>query len=126
MRQRPPLGSRRRESTRPANLVDAAQRLSRSNQPLRTTTPHQRLSCGRSDFYSLLFRRDHPYFYAFDVLSLDGEDVCALLLIERKRRQRRIMPKVDTRLLYLDSIAERGRGSVSGCGPWVRLKIDAG
>jgi hypothetical protein len=45
---------------------------------------------------------------------VDGEDVCALPLIERKRRLRRIMPKVDTRLLYLDSIAERG--SVSGAG----------
>ena len=55
-------------------------------------------------------------FYAFDVPSVDGEDVCALPLVERKRRLRRIMPKVDTRLLYLDSIAERGRGSVSGCG----------
>ena len=55
-------------------------------------------------------------FYAFDMLSVNGEDICGLPLIERKRRLRRIMPKVDTRLLYLDSIAERGRGSVSGCG----------
>ena len=73
-------------------------------------------STGRSDFYRLLFRREHPYFYAFDMLSVNGEDICGLPLIERKRRLRRIMPKVDTRLLYLDSIAERGRGSVSGCG----------
>jgi hypothetical protein len=28
----------------------------------------------RSNFYSLLFRRDWPYFMAFDLLSLDGED----------------------------------------------------
>ena len=40
---------------------------------------------------------------------MNGEDVCALALIERKRRLRRIMPKGDTRLLYLDSLAERGR-----------------
>ena len=73
-------------------------------------------STGRSDFYRLLFRREHPYFYAFDMLSVNGEDICGLPLIERKRRLRRIMPKVNTRLLYLDSIAERGRGSVSGCG----------
>ena len=73
-------------------------------------------STARSDFYRLLFRRDHPYFYAFDVPSVDGEDVCALPLIERKRRLRRIMPKVDTRLLYLDSIAERGRDLYRAAG----------
>jgi bifunctional non-homologous end joining protein LigD len=71
---------------------------------------------GRSDLYSLLFRREHPYFYAFDVLSVDREDVCALPLSERKRRLRRIMPKVDTRLLYLDSIAERGRDLYRAAG----------
>jgi ATP-dependent DNA ligase len=35
-------------------------------------------SSGRSDFYSLLFRREQPYFYAFDVLSVNGEDICGL------------------------------------------------
>ena len=73
-------------------------------------------STARSDFYRLLFRRDHPYFYAFDMPSVNGEDVCALPLIERKRRLRRIMPKVDTRLLYLDSIAERGRDLYRAAG----------
>ena len=33
---------------------------------------------GRSDFHKLLFRRDWPYFYAFDLLSIDGEDLRAL------------------------------------------------
>jgi hypothetical protein len=47
---------------------------------------------------------------------VDGEDVCALPLIERKRRLRRIMPKVDTRLLCLDSIAERGRDLYRAAG----------
>jgi bifunctional non-homologous end joining protein LigD len=65
-------------------------------------------SSGRSDFYSLLFRREHPYFYAFDALSVDGEDVCALSLIARKRLLRRLVPRAETRLLFLDSIAERG------------------
>jgi bifunctional non-homologous end joining protein LigD len=64
---------------------------------------------GRSDFRKLLFRRESPYFYAFDVLSVNGKDTCGLPLVERKRRLRRIMPRVETRLLYLDSIAERGR-----------------
>jgi|RhiMetdeSRZDD1v2_1073273.scaffolds.fasta_scaffold15623_2 bifunctional non-homologous end joining protein LigD len=36
---------------------------------------------GRSDFYKLLFRRDSRY-YAFDVLSVNGEDVRAFPLLE--------------------------------------------
>jgi bifunctional non-homologous end joining protein LigD len=30
---------------------------------------------GRSNFKSLLFRREWPFFYAFDVLAVDGEDL---------------------------------------------------
>jgi hypothetical protein len=30
---------------------------------------------GRSNFKSLLFRRDWPFFYAFDLLAVDGEDI---------------------------------------------------
>jgi hypothetical protein len=30
---------------------------------------------GRSNFKSLLFRREWPYFYAFDLLAVDGEDL---------------------------------------------------
>jgi ATP-dependent DNA ligase len=49
-----------------------------------------------------LFRREWPYFCAFDLLVVDGEDVRDLLLIARKRRLRRIMPADDL----------RGRGSI--------------
>ena len=45
-------------------------------------------SDGRSVFNRLLFRRDWPHFVAFDVLSIDGEDVRARPLLERKRRLR--------------------------------------
>jgi bifunctional non-homologous end joining protein LigD len=64
---------------------------------------------GHSHFHKLLFRREWPYFYAFDVLSVNGEDVRALPLLERKRRLRRIMPRIESRLLYLDHFVERGR-----------------
>jgi bifunctional non-homologous end joining protein LigD len=64
---------------------------------------------GTSNFRSLLFRRQWPYFYAFDLLSVDGHDMCALPLTERKARLRAIMPKMDSRLLFLDGIAGRGR-----------------
>ena len=52
--------------------------------------------------------RDWPYFVAFDVLSIDGEDLRARPLIERKRRLRAIMPRMMSRLLYLDHVDGRG------------------
>jgi bifunctional non-homologous end joining protein LigD len=63
---------------------------------------------GGSDFYSLLFRREWPHFYAFDVLFLNGRDLRGLPLLERKRRLRAIMPTVESRVLYLDHIEKRG------------------
>jgi bifunctional non-homologous end joining protein LigD len=50
---------------------------------------------GRSDFYSLLFRREWPYFYVFDLLFLNGRDLRGLPLLERKRQLPAIMPKVE-------------------------------
>ena len=64
---------------------------------------------GRTHFNKLLFRREWPFFYAFDALAIDGEDLTGLPLLERKRRLLRIMPAVECRLLYLDHLEERGR-----------------
>jgi bifunctional non-homologous end joining protein LigD len=64
---------------------------------------------GRSHFNNLLFRRQWPYFYAFDLLALNGEDLRGLPLHERKRRLRSIMPRAESRVLYLDGLAARGR-----------------
>jgi bifunctional non-homologous end joining protein LigD len=33
---------------------------------------------GRSNFHKVMFRRDWPFFYAFDVLSMEGRDVRGL------------------------------------------------
>jgi bifunctional non-homologous end joining protein LigD len=55
---------------------------------------------GRTHFNKLLFRREWPFFYAFDVLSIDCEDLTGLPLLKRKRRLLRIMPTIETRLLY--------------------------
>jgi len=63
---------------------------------------------GRSNFYSLLFRRDWPFFYAFDVLSIEGEGVQDQPLLERKRILRRLMPRIDSRLLFVDHLKARG------------------
>jgi bifunctional non-homologous end joining protein LigD len=55
-----------------------------------------------------MFRREWPYFLAFDVLSIDGEDLRALPLVQRKRQLTRIMPRVESRLMFLDAIPARG------------------
>ena len=49
---------------------------------------------GRSQFYNLLLRREWPYFAAFDVLRLDGEDLRRLPLRARKRRLRAVLPRI--------------------------------
>jgi bifunctional non-homologous end joining protein LigD len=64
---------------------------------------------GRSKFYDLLFRREWPYFYAFDLLMVDGEDLRHLPLWIRKQRLKALMPPIDTRLLYVDDLRARGR-----------------
>jgi bifunctional non-homologous end joining protein LigD len=64
---------------------------------------------GCSDFNALLFRREWPYFYAFDILSLEGRDLIRLPLLERKRILRDVRPTIPSRLLYLDHLPERGQ-----------------
>lgn len=65
---------------------------------------------GRSQFYPLMFNRRESvcYFYAFDVLSLDGEDLRELPLIDRKATLRKVIGRRKSRLLYLDHIEGRG------------------
>jgi bifunctional non-homologous end joining protein LigD len=64
---------------------------------------------GRSNFNALLFRREWPYFYAFDLLALEGHDLTHLPLLERKPILMGVLPAIDCRLLYLGHLAERGR-----------------
>jgi bifunctional non-homologous end joining protein LigD len=64
---------------------------------------------GRSDFYSLMFRRDWPYFCAFDLLMVDGRDLRGRPLLERKATLRRIMPGAASRLFCMDHVVKRGR-----------------
>ena len=66
---------------------------------------------GRSEFYTLMFHRGEPYFYAFDLLWLDGADLRDLPLLERKARLREVVPQPPSRFLYLDHV--EGQGSVS-------------
>jgi bifunctional non-homologous end joining protein LigD len=63
---------------------------------------------GRSLFKHLMYRRGDPYFYAFDLLWLDGEDLREWPLIERKKMLRLIVPPRGSRLLYVDHVVGRG------------------
>jgi ATP-dependent DNA ligase len=65
--------------------------------------------CRRPDAVNrLLFRREAPYFYAFDLLRLNGRDLRRLPLLERKARLARILPEAGCRVLFLNGIMERG------------------
>ena len=65
---------------------------------------------GSSDFTALMFRREWPVFYAFDLLELDGHDLRGEPLRSRKRSLRRLVPRGrDWRLRYLDHVQGRGR-----------------
>jgi bifunctional non-homologous end joining protein LigD len=50
-----------------------------------------------------------PYFLAFDVLPIDGEDLRGSPLVQRKSRLARIMPRIESRLMFLEAIPGRGR-----------------
>jgi bifunctional non-homologous end joining protein LigD len=65
-------------------------------------------SDGRSQFTELLYRRGDPYFYAFDILWLNGRDLRDLPLIQRKEILRGIVPAAPSRILYSDHIEEQG------------------
>jgi bifunctional non-homologous end joining protein LigD len=65
-------------------------------------------SDGRSHFYKLMFRREWPYFIAFDLLWLDGKDLRNFPLHRRKRRLTGIMPKVESRVRLVEHVTGRG------------------
>src|SRR5437867_13145371 len=65
---------------------------------------------GRPHFYELLYRRREPFFCAFDLLWLNGEDLRALPLYERKGRLRKLIPRSKrSRVLFSDHIEVNGR-----------------
>jgi ATP-dependent DNA ligase len=57
----------------------------------------------------LMFRRGKPFFYAFDALWIDGQDLRLLPLIDRKARLRKLIGRRrPSRLLYLDHLERNG------------------
>jgi len=63
---------------------------------------------GHSQFNRLMYRRGDPYFYAFDLLWLNGEDIREWPLLDRKQALRKIVPRTGSRLLYVDHVISRG------------------
>lgn len=55
-----------------------------------------------------MYRRGTAYFYAFDILQLNGKDLRSLPLLTRKRQLRRLIPKTGSPLLYVSHVEERG------------------
>ena len=56
-------------------------------------------------FYDLMRRRAPQYFYAFDLLWKDGQDLRSLPLIKRKRLLKKI---VKSPVLFVDHLVGRG------------------
>jgi bifunctional non-homologous end joining protein LigD len=63
---------------------------------------------GRSVFNDLLFRRREGVFFAFDLLLLNGADLRALPLVERKARLKRLLRRKRSPVLYVDHIEAHG------------------
>ena len=64
---------------------------------------------GKTLFYDLMFGRGQVFFYAFDIMYLDGEDLTDLPLIERKQRLTGLSVDAPECMLYVDHIEEQGK-----------------
>jgi bifunctional non-homologous end joining protein LigD len=66
---------------------------------------------GYPQFEDLMFRRGELFFVTFDALSIDGEDLRTLPLIERKRRLQRVVPSRldDSRLRFHNHVERYGK-----------------
>ena len=64
---------------------------------------------GVSIFNQLLFRRGVQYFYAFDLVWLNGRDLRGLPLLKRKERLKKLIIKANNpQLLYADHVDQYG------------------
>jgi len=64
---------------------------------------------GVSQFNELFSRKGKPFFYAFDLLWLDGQDLRSLPLIERKRRLHELIKKSRfEQIIYAQHIETQG------------------
>ena len=64
---------------------------------------------GRSNFFDLMAHRGEPRYYAFDLMWLNGVDLCSRPLLDRKWRLHRLIPANDSHLLYVEHLDGDGR-----------------
>ena len=64
---------------------------------------------GRPQFYDLMRRRGPFALVAFDVLVVNGKDVRALPLVERKKLLRAVVPQRSSTVLYAQHVHSNGR-----------------
>jgi bifunctional non-homologous end joining protein LigD len=64
-----------------------------------------------------MFRRADPFFYAFDVLWLNGEDLRSRPLLQRKRLSRKLIGRGD-RIRYADHVERNGSGLFEQACEW--------
>jgi ATP-dependent DNA ligase len=67
---------------------------------------------GRSVFSAMMTDRHQARYFAFDLLWLDGEDLKARPLLERKERLKRILPARSADVLYVDHVVRTGTGEM--------------
>ena len=63
---------------------------------------------GRSVFNDLFYRKGEVYFYAFDLLWLNGKDLRDQPLLKRKARLKKLLPEPPSYLLYMDHVKSSG------------------
>jgi hypothetical protein len=89
---------------------------------------------GRSNFYKLLFRTGLAGLRGVRPVAVDGEDLRNRPLLERKRRLKALVPRMDSRLLYMDHVRERGKALFDAAcardlegivGKWARGRYEA-
>ena len=76
---------------------------------------------GRSVFADMMQRRHPARFFAFDLLSLNGEDLTKQPLLKRKEKLKRISPSRSAHVLYVDH--SRGNGTALY---WLALSVGFG
>jgi bifunctional non-homologous end joining protein LigD len=62
---------------------------------------------GKSQFKLLMYRRGEPYFYAFDLLQLNGKDLRSMPHA-RKHELKRLIPEQPSAILYVDHVEAQG------------------
>ena len=59
-------------------------------------------------FNLLLFRKGLPYYYAFDLLWLNGRDLRKWPLMKRKEKLRAVIPEIPSRILFTPHLDGQG------------------